>query len=89
VTPAFDMDTVFVFKNSSFKHGVSREAIVFAFTAMLYDGLLEGEDNKYLRIGFDGNGNLLEILYNIIDDRTVNVFHADKCRTGYISLIAN
>jgi hypothetical protein len=30
---------------------------------------------------------LLEIMYNIIDEHTVNVFHAMKCRNTYLSLL--
>ena len=36
---------------------------------------------KYLLIGDDRNGNLLEILYNVIDEDSINVFHALKCRS--------
>jgi len=80
-------DIVLIFKDSSFKHGVSKEDIGFAFATVLYDALMEGEENKYLRLGFDGSGNLLEIIYNIVDDHTVNVFHAKKCRKMFLNLI--
>jgi hypothetical protein len=40
-----------------------------------------------LILGFDCNGNLLEIMYNIIDEQRVNVFHAMKCRNTYLSLL--
>jgi hypothetical protein len=30
---------------------------------------------------------LLEIMYNVIDEQTVNVFHAMKCRSIYLSLL--
>jgi hypothetical protein len=45
-----------------------------------------GEDNKYLLIGFDTNANLLEILYNVISERYINVFHAMKCRRSWRSI---
>ena len=34
-----------------------------------------------------GDGNPLEILYNYVDDKTINVFHAMKCRNIYYHLI--
>jgi hypothetical protein len=46
----------------------------------LYDGLFPGYENKYLLLGFDGSNNLLEICYNFIDEHTINIFHAMKCR---------
>jgi hypothetical protein len=48
----------------------------------------EGQDkDKYLLIGFDRKGSPLEILYNIIDEDTINVFHAMKCRKNFLPLI--
>jgi len=44
--------------------------------------------NKWLIIGYDTVGNLLEVAYNIIDDDTVNEFHAMPCREKFISLLA-
>ena len=41
---------------------------------------MEGYDNKYAIIGFGKNGNLIEILYNLIDEQSINVFHAMLCR---------
>jgi hypothetical protein len=46
----------------------------------LVDRLMEKHINKYLVIGFDLNGNLLEIMYNLVNEDTANVFHAMKCR---------
>jgi hypothetical protein len=40
-----------------------------------------------LLLGFDTNSNLLEIMYNEIDEQTVNVFHAMRCRSIYYPLI--
>ena len=41
---------------------------------------MEDLDDKYIAIGFDTNANLLEIMYNPIDNHTINVFHAMSCR---------
>jgi len=46
----------------------------------LCDLLMEGHDNKYAVIGFDRNGNLIEVMYNLIDEQSINVFHAMRCR---------
>ena len=48
-------------------------------------GALDGV--KHLLIGFDLNANLLEILYNDIDDNTVRVFHAMNCRNSFKVLL--
>jgi hypothetical protein len=47
----------------------------------------EDDENKYLIIGFDIDGNLLEIMYNVIDEETINVFHAMKCRKAFYCLL--
>jgi hypothetical protein len=50
----------------------------------LYDGIIEEDDEtKYLSVGFDKTGNLLEIMYNYIDEQTIKVFHAMKCQKQY------
>ena len=64
-----------------------------AFDNVLYDERLDdsdGEDDmnaRYLLIGFDRNANPIEILYNIIDDDTLKVFHAMKCGNIFLPLI--
>ena len=68
------------FNQSAFKHGVTEENIRYALNRPRYEGPLEDDENKYIVIGFDSSGNLLEILYNRIDDEVINVFHAMKCR---------
>ena len=85
------MDIVIEFNISAFKHGISAADIRWAFNNVRYDGWFnrgEGQDkDKYLLIGFDRNGNPLEILYNLVDDKIINVFHAMKCRNIYYHLI--
>jgi hypothetical protein len=36
-----------------------------------------------LLLGFDKKSNLLEIMYNIREDGSYNVFHAMKCRKEF------
>ncbi|GHV69136.1 hypothetical protein AGMMS49928_10470 [Spirochaetia bacterium] len=70
----------YVFNASAFKHGIAETDIRTAFLRPLFDGLLEGYDNKFLLTGFDTSGNVLEIMYNLIDEQTVHIFHAMRCR---------
>jgi len=80
------LDTI-EFRRSAFKHGVSEQDIWRAFFHPRYDGPVEDLENTYIRLGFDCHGNLLEIMYNEIDEHTVNVFHAMKCRNIYYPLL--
>jgi hypothetical protein len=81
------MDDSIEFNQAAFKHGVTKDNIRWAVTHSRYEGPLENADNQHLLLGFDTNGNLLEILYNRIDAETVNIFHAMKCRSIYFSLL--
>jgi hypothetical protein len=53
-------------------------------TAMEKKRLTLGMD---LLMGFDRNANPIEVLYNVIDEDTIKVFHAMKCRNVYVPLI--
>jgi hypothetical protein len=72
---------------SAFKHGVSEADIRHAILNWKYDDIFEGDTEKHLLIGFDHNANTLEIMYNVIDEQTVRVFHAMKCRGALLSLL--
>ena len=65
---------------SALKHNITEEDIRFAFDNALFDHPIAHQEEKNLLIGFDRQLNPLEILYNEIDEYTVNVFHAMKCR---------
>jgi len=78
-----------VFKASAFQHKLSEADIRYAFMNPYYDGPIENSDkknNRYIRLGFDRSGNLLEILYNEYDTH-VCIFHAMKCRSIFFSLL--
>jgi uncharacterized DUF497 family protein len=78
------MELKIIFIPSAFKHGVSAENIRWALSHYLADGTIEeADENRYVAIGFDKSGNLLEIMYNHIDGQTVKVFHAMKCRKQF------
>ena len=67
-----------------FKHGVTEENIRWVLLNHLAGGIVEEDDEtKYVSIGFDKSGNLLEIIYNHIDEQTVKVFYAMKCRRQF------
>jgi hypothetical protein len=76
-----------IFNRSAFKHGVSEASIRHALSYPRYEGPLEDDEGKYIVLGFDTAGNLLEILYNRADDDEINVFHAMKCRSIYFPLL--
>ncbi|GMO19375.1 MAG: hypothetical protein Ta2A_26930 [Treponemataceae bacterium] len=83
-----DMNEIVVeFVASAFRHGISKENILHAFRNYWYDGLLKNNEDKYLRLGVDRVGNLLEIVYHEIDDRTDIIFHAMKCQSKYYHLL--
>jgi hypothetical protein len=71
---------------SAFKHGVTEEDIRFAFDNRLFEHPVAQQEEKNLLIGLDRHLNPLEILYNEIDEYTVNVFHAMKCRKAWRDL---
>jgi uncharacterized DUF497 family protein len=76
---------VIEFNEAAFKHGVTEDNIRFAMYHALHEQLLESFTNKWLVIGYDTSGNLIEIAYNLIDDETVNVFHAMSCRKKFLN----
>jgi len=81
------MDKNIKFNPAAFKHGISEANIRYVLNYPKYEGPLEDYENKYIVVGFDNSGNLLEILYNRMDDETINVFHAMKCRNIFLHLL--
>ena len=75
------------FNLSAFKHGVNEADIRKAIDRFIYEDPLEDFENKYLLLGFDTKGILLEVMYNHIDADTINVFHAMPCRKSFYSLL--
>ena len=75
------------FNPSAFKHGVSEVDIRRAIDRFIYEDPLEDFANKYLLLGFDTKGTLLEVMYNHIDADAINVFHAMPCRKSFYSLL--
>ena len=77
------MFPVIEFNKAAFKHGITEANIRYALSRPLHEQLIELYMNKWLIIGYDATGNLLEIAYNIIDNETINVFHAMPCRKKF------
>jgi hypothetical protein len=76
-----------LFNEAAFKHGVSEDDMRTALGSYLIDMELFDGENKYLLVGFDRNGNLIELMYNVIDEHSINVFHAMRCRKEYLKLL--
>ena len=71
---------------SALKHGLSEEDICLALETFIYEDPLDNETGKFLLVGFEGSGNLVEIIYEFTDDEIIHVFHAMKCRKGVLEL---
>jgi hypothetical protein len=74
------------FNSAAFKHGLTEADILRAFETFIFEDPVEGEDNKYLLIGFNTKANPVEIMYNRNKD-WINVFHAMPLRPAYEALL--
>jgi hypothetical protein len=71
------------FNQTAFRHGYTEADIRWALVTHICDELMEGFENKYAVIGFDLSGSPMEVMYNIIDEHSINIFHAMKCRDTF------
>jgi len=69
---------------SATKHGQSMEDILYALERSIYDETLQSDPNKTLSIGYDKNANLLEVIFHVLSDEHIVVFHSMPCRKCYI-----
>ena len=69
---------------SATKHGQNKEDILCALERSIYDETLESEPNKTLSIGYDRNARLLEVIFHVVSDEHIVVFHSMPCRKYYI-----
>jgi len=81
------MDDNITFNPSAFRHGISKENIRHVIDFSKYEGPIEEFSDKYIVVGFDKTGKLLEILYRRIDNDTIDVFHAMECRSIFFHLL--
>jgi hypothetical protein len=75
------------FHESAFKHGIAEDDILNAMMSVVFDEEMDGYANKYMLLGFATNGILIEIMYNMVDDKSIHVFHAMKCRKEFVKLL--
>jgi hypothetical protein len=81
-------EVIIEFNSSAFKHDITEAAIRHAIiNAVVYNDVWDDDADKYLLLGFDNSSRLLEIMYNVIDEQSINVFHAMKCRSIYFHLL--
>ena len=83
-----DSDFEIIFRQSAFRHGVTEADIRWAFKTVEFDELIHGFENKYRLLGFNTKGNMIEVLYNLINDRRVNVFHAFPCSDAFLKSLS-
>ena len=74
---------------SANKHGVDNDSILYGLEQCIYDEVLENEPNKTLAIGFDKKGELIEIIFSVVSENKIVVFHSMKCRKTFIERIDN
>ena len=77
------MSANIVLNPAAFKHDVTEADIRRAIDMYIYEDPLEDYENKYLLLGYDTKGILLEIMYNIIAGEHINVFHAMPGRSVF------
>ena len=80
------MELEFIFRNTAFKYGLKEADIRHAFETCRYMGQYSDRENVYLLLGFDMDANPVEILYNEIEENSVNVFHAMPCQNRFLQL---
>ncbi|MDR2571158.1 MAG: hypothetical protein LBD23_12850 [Oscillospiraceae bacterium] len=73
--------------SSATKHGQSEIDILSALERSIYDETLENNPNKTLAIGYDKNARLLEVIFHVLSDEHIVVFHSMPCRKCYIERI--
>jgi hypothetical protein len=71
---------------SALRHGISETDIRLTLINFIYEAPIAGEADKFLAVGFDERGNLIEVIYEYVDDDAIHVFHAMKCRKAILEL---
>nr|WP_091183914.1 hypothetical protein [Microbacterium humi] len=77
-----------IVRSSARKHGISEDDGIEAATWPLVSVPLDDEDPcRFLRLGFDTHGRLLELVVLVWDDGTEELIHAMKCRPQYLGMV--
>jgi len=72
-------------KQSAYKHGCTYDDIINCYRFPIKSMILEREESKYLYIGMDTKGRLIELLAN--HNGVTIIFHAMKLRKTFEKLI--
>lgn len=72
-------------KQSAYKHGCTYDDIINCYRFPLATKILKIDESKYLYIGLDTRGRLIELLIN--HNGVTTVFHAMKLRKTFEKLI--
>ena len=74
-------------KQSAYKHGCSYDDIINCYRYPILTRVLVSDDSKYLYIGFDMKGRLIELLVN--HNAISIIFHAMKLRKTFEKLLGD
>ena len=72
-------------KQSAYKHGCTYDDIINCYRFPIKTKILIGEESKYLYIGLDMSGRLIELLVN--HNAVSIIFHAMKLRKSFEKMI--
>ena len=72
-------------KSSAYKHGCTYDDIINCYRYPIVSKVLIREESKYLYIGLDTKGRLIELLVN--HNAVSIIFHAMKLRKSFENLI--
>ena len=72
-------------KQSAYKHGCTYDDIINCYRFPIVTKILISEESKYLYIGLDMKGRLIELLVN--HNGVSIIFHAMKLRKSFENLI--
>ncbi|MDP9800365.1 hypothetical protein J2S49_000441 [Arcanobacterium wilhelmae] len=72
----------------AFKHGLSPDQILAAFTTGIDTGIVRSRDRntdppRFASIGFDNEGRAIEFVCAKLVDETVLIFHANYLTAGF------
>lgn len=77
-----------IVRRSAHKHGISAMDGIEAATWPLVSVSLDDADpRRFLRLGFDAQGRLLELVVLVWDDGSEELIHAMKCRPKYLEML--
>jgi len=79
-----------VILGSAYKHGISKQSILFCLLHFQSDSVIDNPPTKHLFVGFDHKGAALEII--AIEDDEQNrlvVIHAMKLRKQFYHLLSD